>query len=823
MYITDFSNIQDINQDGGKGHNLKRLVSFGFNVPDGFVIGASFYREHYKEPPDFAYDDEEKLEAQCSSMRDAVISANFPYDVENRIFDFLKVLGLDGTYAVRSSSTFEDLASAAFAGQHETFLNITAQDVLSKVKLCHASLWQKHAVLYRWHLGFDQKNASMAVVVQRMVDPCVAGVAFSVDPVGGNLAHLLIEANYGLGESVVGGEAVTDSWIVDKNTLQVLERRISKKEHKVIMDTDGGVRDVPVECGMKEVPCLEDGLIVKIAQTIKGIETSFGSPQDVEWAVVSDDLFITQSRPQTKIPPHFTRAESAERFPEPLTPLTWSYVEEAFNVSLDYSLDMMGITLPTRPWFTLINSYVYGNQNAVELLTHFRPLDMSSLKRLEEQVSEMKIRFQWLIDLPQYWMRDLDTYLIRIGKLSAVSFDGFTMDDYQKFCRELSVTATEYFKPNIAISMTQALLTRTLFEYSVLLTGDFFKAQDLVKRILTSSGTKTGQINREIFGLSRLALREKGLMNLLEKGSREALLHLGDFKEFSAAFERFLLNYGHREVTFDYYKPTWAEAPHVVLDLILLTATSEMSDPAEKDLDARVASAEALQELLAHTPENLRYFVTELVRMTASFTWLDDLEHFQTTRINLIVRKTVGALGKRMKEKGYLSDAHDLFFLKKTELENLHDYSIPEGLLETIRMRKDEYEAAFRREPEWDLNMLDQGNTVGSDSWKGVPGSPGTVEGEVYLVTGVEDFPHMPAGAIMVAKTTNPSWTPLFYRSKGLITESGGPLSHGAVTARELGLPAVMFIRNAMSIFKNGDRVCINGQRGEVTRLQMKS
>lgn len=820
MYLTNFSKILGIEEEGGKGHNLKRLVSFGFKVPVGFVVGASFYREHYPNPPSFDYANETRLEEQCLKMQKAVITSPVEADMEGKILNFLDTLGMKGHFAVRSSSTYEDLAEAAFAGQHETYLNVPASDIWEKVTFCFASLWQKHAVLYRNHNHFNQKHTSMAVVIQQMIDPDVSGVAFSVDPVRGNLSHVLIEANYGLGESVVSGEAVTDSWIVDKKSGEILERRIEKKEKRVISDKDGGVESVGVDTDIQTIPCLEDYQIARIAQTVKEIEDCFGAPQDVEWAIVSDEIHITQARPQTKIPPHYTRAESAERFPEPLTPLTWSYVEEAFNISLDYSLNMMGVSLPTRPWFALIDSYVYGNQNAVELLAHFRPLDMSSIQRLEEQTPEMQARFQWIVDLPQYWIRDLDVYLLSIGRLSSATFEDFTMDDFQRFYRELSKTATEYFKPNIAISMTQALLTRTLFEFVLLLTKDIFKTQDLVRKILASSTTKTGQINREIYGLAQIAKKHAGLLQLLKKGGKATLPEISAFKEFAEPFERFLRNYGHREVTFDYYKPTWAEAPHVVLDLIHLAATSESPDPTEKELDTRITGLAAIQELLILTPDNLRYFANELARLTTTFTWLDDLEHFQTTRLNLQVRKTIGVLGNRFVAGGYLEDPYDLFFLKKVEIEGLTDFILPNDLKALIKKRKEDYLAAFRQEPLWDLSRGTDTDdpTTQEGILKGVPGSPGVAEGEVYLVRGVEDFSSMPAGAIIVARTTNPSWTPLFYKAKGLITESGGPLSHGAVTARELGLPAVMFIRNALRLFNNGDRVRINGQKGVVEK-----
>lgn len=819
MYLSSFNELNGVEEDGGKGHNLKRLVCMNFNVPGGIVIGSSFYKKFYPPPPDFVFENDEILERQCSDMQSTVLSIETGDDVLREIEDYLGGFGENKRFAVRSSSTHEDLASAAFAGQHATYLNVPLVRIHQAVKGCLSSLWQKHAVLYRRHNGFDQKKTSMAVVVQHMIPSEVSGVAFSVDPVSGNLSHMLIEANFGLGESVVGGEMTTDSWIVDKNNMTIVERRISRKDKQIILDTDGGSLESETDSACRELPCLGDDHILRIATTAIEIEKKFGAPQDIEWAYAANDLFILQSRPETKIPPHYTRAESAERFPEPLTPLTWSYVEEAFNTSLEHSLDIMGISLATRPWFAMIENYIYGNQNAVELLSHFRPLDMSSLSKLEEQIPDMQSRFQWIIDLPQYWLRDLDLFLLKMGRLHSISFENYTMVDFQSFSRELFQASSEYFKPNIAISMTQALLTRTLFEYTHLITNDLFKAQDLFRKILAASGTKTGQINREIHELAQQVKKNEGLMQLLSRGGESAWARIADFGDFENNLKKFMDNYGHREVTFDYYHPTWAEAPWVILDLICLSATSELSDPAQKELDSRMISVNATHELLALSPETIRYFISELIRLTATFSWLDDLEHFQTTRINLLVRKVLGAMGERFFKGGFLENKFDLFFLKKSEIEELKDFALSVDIQETICRRKREYFEAFDREPLWDLNNRNEQPSVGDNILHGVPGSPGIAEGEIFIVRGPADFKKMPNGIILVAKTTNPSWTPLFYKAKGLITESGGPLSHGAVTARELGLPAIMFIRNALKIFNNGERVRVNGQKGEVTRL----
>lgn len=411
----------------------------------------------------------------------------------------------------------------------------------------------------------------MAVVIQRMVNADVAGVAFSVDPVSGNLAHVLLEGNWGLGKSVVAGEASTDSWVVDE--CKIVERRICEKTFKYVPADKGIVRrDIPLE--EQSIPCLSDEQLFIISQKARDLMEIYAAPQDMEWVMEKGTLYIVQSRPQTTIPPRFTRDESAERFPDPLTPLTWSYVQETFNNSLEFSLNLMNIHLPTRPWFDLKNHYVYGNQNAVKLLAFYKPVQARNFHELIDEIPELRKKYSWVMDLPQLWLRDLDQYLLKIGELNSINLNTLDCNGFHEYLNKTFSVVNDYFKPNIAISMTQTFLTRTLFTVIGQLIDNPLEANDLLKKIISTPETKTGQINREIFFLAQIAITEPQLMKHLEKGGKSALGHIKDFETFFKKFQNFIENYGHREISFDYYYPTWSDAPEVVLDLIYLTASS---------------------------------------------------------------------------------------------------------------------------------------------------------------------------------------------------------------------------------------------------------
>jgi len=825
IHFSPFSEPGVVELDGGKGANLKALVQKGIRVPEGFVIRASLYRDYYPKPPSFSYQSEALLEKECKQFRRQVEAFPFPDGLKEEIHSQLASFGNSKRFAIRSSSTFEDLGTAAFAGQHDTFLNVGPENVIERVKQCFGSLWTPHAVLYRHHHGFDQQQTAMAVVVQRLIPGDISGVAFSIDPVSGNPDHVLIEANWGIGESVVGGEATTDSWVIRPGDNEILERRIGEKNFKEVAIQEG-IQRQKIQDHEKSLPCMTDMQLQAVARLTRQLTDLFGAPQDVEWVYENEVLYALQSRPQTTIPPRFTRDESAERFPTPLTPLTWSYVKEAFNHSLDYSLALMNLNLPTRPWFDLFDHYVYGNQNAVEVLALHRPLKAQSFEELMQELPSLAKSYRWVMDLPQQWMRDLDRYLLKVGELAARNVDEMNCRDLQSHFKDLFLLANQYFKPNIAISMTQAFLTRILSSIIRMITGDDLQAHSLFKEIIAVAETKTGQINRELFDLAQVVRLNPDLLDLLNCSDSGRLSKLSQHPEFLAEFQQFISDYGHREIHFDYYHPTWAEAPEVVLDLILLIATSEdQTDPREREGDSKQKQVDATQKLFSLTPPDLHFFLQELIRLTLDFTFLDDLEHFQTTRLNLLARKAVGAFGRRLVGYGHLEDPYDLFFLDKTEFEAISTFDLQQevsaDLAEKIRERKQSFVLASETTPSWNLNEDDEDGFDHSDQLlSGTPGSPGEHEGTVYLVHGPADFKGMPDGAILVARTTNPAWTPLFYKAKAIITESGGPLSHGAVTARELGIPAVMSIKGCMTLLRNGDRVALNGRQGTVRILK---
>jgi rifampicin phosphotransferase len=824
-----------LKQTGGKGANLARLTQHGFSVPDGFIITASGYQRFAAaaQPILAAFDaldahDQEGIAALCESTARQLAAMSLPASLEEAIEAAVAKLQarVEGPLmvSVRSSSTLEDLDSAAFAGQHDTFLNVTPRGVGEHAKRCFISLWHHRAVAYRLQQGFAPTSASMAVVVQRMVNAESSGVAFCINPISGALDEVVIDANFGLGESVVSGEVSVDHYRISKRTLEVLERHVGLKEHKVV-STDEGVAHVEIADG-EGVEALDAARLRAVATLAMKVEQSYGFPQDIEWAIdAQGDLQLLQARPITRFPPHWTRDESAERFPNAMTPLGWEFADEGFHRSLKTSLALMNMAPFHGRWFAMFDNYIYGNQNAVKLILGGRALRFKTVEELSALLPGITARCSWAMTLPATWMRDLDRYLLSLGRLRAKDLLAMSLDERWAQLMEIDVLGNSYFAPNIAISMTHGLMHKLLFD-ALCLFMPMPEAKGSYDALTRYCETKTSLVNKELYTLSMSARTNPALASALTSMDSQTLYTSGQlrerFPEFAARFAQFVEDHGHREVDPDPFEPFWADAPWVVLDTIgLLLKQEQVADPSENEFESKTAQHDAEVALYQKVPQDLRFFFAEVTRLARVYSSLDDVEHYQTTRLQRLFRQTVLSIGDALVARGVIETACDVFFGSRATLKAYVESPTAEhaaALGDLIKNQRAAYQENRAKAPRWDLQTdpTDPETVDYPDGMRGIPGAPGFAQGEVFIVRSVDDFPRFPEGAVLVARTTNPSWTPLFYSASAVITEAGGPLSHGAITAREMGIPAVMAVRSCTSALSNGDRVRVDGNRGLV-------
>jgi pyruvate,water dikinase len=308
---------EDIPRVGGKGANLGEMTKARIPVPPGFIVTSHSYFEFLQKSnltdnirnllSDLDPNDSEKLQKVAAKIKKMLNSAPMPKEIAYEIAQAYGTLG-DGPVAVRSSATAEDLPEASFAGQQRTFLNVVGEkEVVAAVQGCWASLFEPRAIFYRTHQGFDHFSVGIAVPVQRMVQSETSGVMFTLDPITSDRSKIVVEAVYGLGETIVSGEITPDLYVVNKEDLEIGDKKLARQEWQLVRNVKGGKNPdkantkVAVSNGVQSKQKLSDEDIVALAKIGKRIESHYDFPQDIEWAKEGEDLFIVQTRPVTTI------------------------------------------------------------------------------------------------------------------------------------------------------------------------------------------------------------------------------------------------------------------------------------------------------------------------------------------------------------------------------------------------------------------------------------------------------------------------------------------------------------------------------------------
>ncbi|HTD27962.1 MAG TPA: PEP-utilizing enzyme, partial [Xanthomonadaceae bacterium] len=557
------------------------------------------------------------------------------------------------------------------------------------------------------------------------------------------------------------------------------------------------------------------------------LENRFAWPQDCEWAFAEGVLWLLQTRPITRMAARWTRDESAERFPNAMTRLTWSVIFGGFNRSFRNSMEnILQAPFYRGPWFERIDSYVYGDTTAAALYAlHFQRKWLEGLSQGIDVEPSLQA-LSWVHDLPQTWQRDQDVFLLEIGRMQAIDVDILDDAGVLQFLCCVRDLGERYFLPNIAISFAQRNIYALLYG---IIAGKLGRerAPAIFDALLAPAETRTALVNRDAMALSAHLRRNPVLHAAVRSAEFAAGLPrdiAAAWPSFADAWIAFLVAHGHRETDIDLISPTWGEAPAVVRDLLLALADgSQHDDHNTQRWQKRKLAVQAQQQLL-DTHDDYRYTTNEVIELARIYTVLDDVEHYQTTRLHPLFRRGALTLARRWFSQGALPCIDSVFCLDFDELA-LAVAQGPDAVRAIAEREWSVYLDAKARTPRWSMDEVAEvdadgaGDAADGNQRSGVPGSPGIVEGTIFVVRGTEDFGHMPAGAVLVARTTNPAWTPLFYRASAVITESGGQLSHGAVTARELGLPAVMSVRGVLQWLHDGDRVRVDGQRGRVQKL----
>ncbi len=840
---------------GPKAASLCTLRGLGVNVPPCFFVTTVAFKEHLDidglrsqiaSLMDRLNEQPDSTQSILEKARQLVIHAPLTDHLREQITAAYCQLGA-GAAAVRSSATAEDLPGHSFAGQYETILGVTSlEECLNAIKRCWASLWTERAFEYRRRNGIDHRQVEMAVIVQQQIEPDAAGVAFSLDPIKGIRSRIVIESCRGLGEALVSGNVQPDRFLLQKRNLELVRQNL-----------------------VGEKSSLDPKAVKRLARGVRRIEKRLGCPQDIEWAVRDGTIWFLQARPITAFPEPkpwedrqvWANPNVAEVFPEVLTTMTYSVVLAMFRPLFDSVLHMVGADLRRDHLVGLVAGRVYWNANigtaaarpfvspskAVAINTMFGGEHMEWFKRGEFDLCDEDLPdlgFTW----PRYilsWPGILRNLIAHRPSKAKGFMDRLKAGNDALADFDVATATTEELTRTLIQSLQESLEDCDLlyFWWDCVAVGVFGKAcrdwlggeQGLGYRLQAAQGGITDtEAGLDLWCLAALAHEDKETeAALLGEDAWDAIRpRLGRTdcgRRFLAAWDRFVAAHGqHCHNELELFSPRWAEAPDYILGLVRGYLRSiDRANPLEK----RRQLIEERERLTASCRRKLRNPIKRRL-----FDWslrgtqrlARDRENWKSEAVRFLAgaRRLFLELGRRLQQQGILEDRDDIFFLESSEIEPVVHGRAEFDVKRRIAQRRAEYKwNRTQNPPAVVIGRYDPKKHVASaidtnvKVLQGIAVSPGTVTGKARVITQPNDGQHVEPGEILVAPVTNPAWTPYFLPAAGVVMDMGGILSHGAIIAREYGIPAVVNVGPASKIIRTGQTLRVDGDGGTVTIL----
>ncbi|AMK13561.1 phosphoenolpyruvate synthase PpsA [methanogenic archaeon mixed culture ISO4-G1] len=851
----------DISLVGGKGINIAKMISNGFSVPPALAVTVEAYDMFLditglrdgisKVLSETDFEDEDALNASSDRIREMFLTAEIPREE----IEMLKAnfFNLEGEYfAVRSSAVAEDLADASFAGQQDTYLNVRKHDIIKMVLTCWASYWNARAMKYRHDASKDHLSQGMAVVVQKMVKSDISGVMFTSDPVTGE-DHVVIEASWGLGESIVSGLVTPDRYTVSYDG-KVLDFSVKCKEQGFFL-IDGENRQVEIDADKKEVRCADDKILKLIAEQGLKLRDHFGCPQDIEWAVEAGKVYILQSRAITTLPDTsekddilWSRGYGDEYWADATTPMFYTVMGKMLTDYVNHEgAHMMGYKdLESGPLTKLHKSRVYFSATVLErIFAHYPKLIRSRElldyfpRKEQERISKYPNDFLGMIKSQICLLfRDRDGMIWKTDKVYRKWAQGFL-----KLCDEFdstditSITDAElanwYERIRVGSTKHYQLIRYGMVSHSIMTN---LLVKNWCAKWMGDDGNiyaglmaglednKTIETNK---GFSDLGVALRNDPAVREKAESMPAKEFVEWLEksdvpFREVYDKFIKEFGHRSGTRELNALRWAEDPDYVMGIALQMCAGDVDlrEEFQHGVERRIQTEADVRKRIGFFKRIIMFKVLQYAR-----TYLIFRENQRFYLDHMMYRNRLIFLeqGRRLKERGLIDDSEDIFFLEDTEaIAILKGGDIPD-IRTIIAPRKAEFmKYRDRLPPKFLLNGVDFDDEPVShgDVLVGAASSPGRYQGRVRVIMDVRDLGQVEKGEILVTSNTDPGWTVVFSKLGGLITETGGILCHGAVISREYKIPAVTAVKSATATLKTGDLVSVDGSNGEVTILE---
>ncbi|WP_088832456.1 phosphoenolpyruvate synthase [Paenibacillus tyrfis] len=846
---------------GGKGLNLGELSKIeGIQVPEGFCVTTVGYQKAIEQNETYyalvdqltmlKVEDRDQIGEISRKIRQIIMEVEIPSDVVKAVAHYLSQFGEEHAYAVRSSATAEDLPHASFAGQQDTYLNIIGKEaILQHISKCWASLFTDRAVIYRMQNGFDHRQVYLSVIVQRMVFPQASGILFTADPITSNRKLLSIDASFGLGEALVSGLVSADCYKVQDG--EIVDKRIATKKLAIYGRKEGGTETQQIDPDQQKTQTLTEQQILQLARIGRQIEAYFGFPQDIEWCLAHDTFYIVQSRPITTLYP-IPEADDQENhvyvsvghqqmMTDPMKPLGLSFFllttsapmrkaggrlfvditpHLASPVGRDNLLNTLGQSDPLikDALMTIIERVFIKtspNDNAAPRLSRSNPDMLAQIENDPSIVSD-------LIKSSQTSIEELKHNILT--KSGSDLFD-FILEDIQQLKKIL-------FDPqSLGVIMAAMDASSWINEKMNKWLGEKNVADTLSQSVPNNITSEMGLALLNVADVIRPYPEVIDyLQHVKDDNFLDELVKLDGGQETQDAIYAYLSKYGMRCAgEIDITKTRWSEKPTTLVPMILSNIKNFEPNASNRKFEQGRQEAlkkeEELLDRLKQLPdgEQKAKETKRMIDLVRNFMGYREYPKYGIVNRYFIYKQALLKEAEQLVQAGVIHEKEDIYDLTFEELHevvrtNKLDYQI-------ISKRKDEYKLYEKLTPprvitsdgeiivgEYKRENLPAGAIVG------LPVSSGVIEGRARVILNMEDA-DLEEGDILVTSFTDPSWTPLFVSIKGLVTEVGGLMTHGAVIAREYGLPAVVGVENATKLIKDGQRIRVHGTEGFIEIL----
>ncbi|MDM5332177.1 phosphoenolpyruvate synthase [Ureibacillus composti] len=850
---------------GGKGINLGELSKIqGIHVPEGFCVTTVGFKKVLKQNETFQalldqlhmlkVEDQDRIAEISKKIRQVILKVELPSELVTAVAHELSQFGEEHAYAVRSSATAEDLPHASFAGQQDTYLNIIGKEAIFKhISKCWASLFADRAVIYRIQNDFDHREVQLAVIVQRMVFPKASGILFTADPVTSNRKLLSIDASFGLGEALVSGLVSADCYKVQEE--EIAQKMIATKKLAIYGLKEGGTETKEIAPNLQKTQTLTDEQILQLASIGRQIEAYFGSPQDIEWCLVDDTFYIVQSRPITTLFPipeagdgenHvYISVGHQQMMTDAIKPLGLSFfllttpapmrkaggrlfVDVTQHLSSPVTREMLLKTMGQHdPLMKDALMTVIERGDFIKLL----PADGEKPSTPKKVPASLGGPVQIVTDpaivteLIQNSEKSIEDLKQNIETKSGTDLFDFILEDLQELKKIL-------FNPKsssviMATMGASAWINDKIYEWL---------GEKNVADILSQSvpNNVTSEMGLALLDVADVIRPYPEVIEYLEHVKEESFLDkLGQFdggKEAQEAIIAFLNKYGMRcSGEIDMTKTRWSEKPTTLIPIILGNIKNfEPNAGKLKFEQGRTKALEKEQEILLRLKqlpdgEQKAKETKERIDLIRNFSGYREYPKYGMIHRYFIYKQSLLKEARRLVQAGVLQEPEDIFYFTFEELhEGVRTKKLDDQIL---RKRKDEYKLYGKlttpRVITSDGEILTgeyKREHLPTEAIVGLPVSSGVIEGRARVISKLEEA-NLEDGDILVTAFTDPSWTPLFVSIKGLVTEVGGLMTHGAVIAREYGLPAVVGVVNATNLIKDGQRIRVHGTEGYIEIL----